>query len=148
MNPAPDGTDSQNSVVVSVGESYRYFRYIRTYVKKSGDYAYWKWSSTDGGNRINIAEIEFYKTSEEVYAEIEKRDEYNALVRVQSGTDGKYNMITAIYSPDRTLLRVVSTPVELKANEEEEFVINTEEGDVEVFFWNDTLSPVSEKAKF
>ena len=62
MNTWPDGTDYQNEVEFSFedAKAYRYVRYIRTTVKKSNDYAYWMWSSTDGGNRLSIADVEFY----------------------------------------------------------------------------------------
>lgn len=62
MNTWPDGTDYQNEVVFEFtdAKAYRYVRYIRTTVKKNGDYAYWLWADSDGGNRLSLAEVEFY----------------------------------------------------------------------------------------
>ena len=62
MNTWPDGTDYQNEVVFEFAgaKAYRYVRYIRTTVKKSGDYAYWMWADSDGGNRLSLADVEFY----------------------------------------------------------------------------------------
>ena len=62
MNTWPDGTDYQNEEVFEFAgaKAYRYVRYIRTTVKKSGDYAYWMWADSDGGNRLSLADVEFY----------------------------------------------------------------------------------------
>lgn len=62
MNTWPDGTDHQSECVFEISDAkpYRYVRYIRTKLKNNSDYAYWKWASTDGGNRISLADIEFY----------------------------------------------------------------------------------------
>ncbi|MBQ6794880.1 MAG: discoidin domain-containing protein [Clostridia bacterium] len=62
MNTWPDGVTEPESEVFNLAEpmAYKYIRYIRTTVKKSGDYGYWLWSSSDGGNRLNIKEISFF----------------------------------------------------------------------------------------
>ena len=62
MNTKPDGlTEPEHEVIkLSTPKAYKFIRYIRTTVKKSGDYGYWLWSSSDGGNRLNVKQINFF----------------------------------------------------------------------------------------
>ncbi len=148
MNTWPDGTDSQSEVMVNLEEAkaYKYIRYIRTTVKKSGDYAYWKWSSTDGGNRISLADIEFYTIGANVKAEIVKIQGTSVTVSAESNVKGKFNLITAVYEDKDKLIKVVTTPIELEEKSPREFEIETEkEGTVKVFVWGDNMLPVSER---
>lgn len=71
MNTWPDGLvhPEAESVTLENPKAYKYVRYIRTTVKKSGDYGYWLFSSSDGGNRLNVKEISFFDTRETVKLE-------------------------------------------------------------------------------
>lgn len=71
MNTWPDGVANPESEIfnLEVPKAYKYVRYIRTVVKKSGDYGYWLWSSSDGGNRLNVKEISFYGTVDTIKLE-------------------------------------------------------------------------------
>ncbi len=71
MNTWPDGVKNPESEIFNLEspKAYKYVRYIRMVVKKSGDYGYWLWSSSDGGNRLNVKEISFYGAVEAVKLE-------------------------------------------------------------------------------
>ncbi len=71
MNTWPDGLvhPEAESFTLESPKAYKYVRYIRTTVKKSGDYGYWLFSSSDGGNRLNVKEISFFGTTETVKLE-------------------------------------------------------------------------------
>lgn len=71
MNTWPDGVEhpEAESFTLENPKAYKYVRYIRTTVKKSGDYGYWLFSSSDGGNRLNVKEISFFGIRETVKLE-------------------------------------------------------------------------------
>ncbi len=146
MNTWPDGTDNQSEIVINIedAKAYKYVRYIRTTVKKSGDYAYWKWSSTDGGNRISLADIVFYTIGANVKTEIVKQEGTSAVVRLESNISGSFSLISAVYEDDK-LIEVITTPVTLE--EETPLEVNvktTKTGDIKVFIWGGNLLPVAE----
>ena len=74
MNSSPEGTGDKTQDIYEFDNplAYKYVRYIRTKYKSSSDYGAWIWSPSkggDGGNKLNIKEIELYtmeKTSEPV----------------------------------------------------------------------------------
>ncbi|MCH5185530.1 MAG: discoidin domain-containing protein [Oscillospiraceae bacterium] len=70
MNTWPDGTGDISKDIFEFDDPqmYKYVRYIRTKYKTGSDYAVWRWpfgSGGDGGNRLNIKEIELYTTKKE-----------------------------------------------------------------------------------
>ncbi|MCH5186166.1 MAG: discoidin domain-containing protein, partial [Oscillospiraceae bacterium] len=163
MNPSPDGTDYISEAVFEIAEpkAYKYIRYIRTKLKTSGDYAGWKWS--DFGNRLSIAEIEFYTSvmtppdeatpapEPEVKPWIDAKiisvsaDGVKAYAR--SNTDGEYKMITAVYDENGALLSVKINRMEFERDVPKEITVDIKvNGDAAVFFWKDDMTPVSEKA--
>lgn len=62
MNPWPDNTGETSKEIfeLETPKNYKFVRYIRTKFKQGDDYAVWRWREGDGGNRLNIKEIELY----------------------------------------------------------------------------------------
>ncbi len=148
MNTWPDGTDSVSEVVIvpEVKKAYKYLRYVRTAVKKKGDYAYWKWSSEDGGNRLSIADIEFYTLRKKVEVRLCNCEGTFVTMKAESNADGLYNLIVAVFDDEDNLLKAVTQKVNLTANEEKEVTVDVGIcGAVKVFVWNKLIEPVSEK---
>ncbi|MGN1098438.1 MAG: discoidin domain-containing protein, partial [Clostridia bacterium] len=95
MNTWPDGTDNLSEAVFefSSPKAYKYIRYIRTKVKTNSDYAGWKWA--DYGNRLSIADIEFFTVKPCISAEIISVNGTAVKVSAESNVDGKYTMLAA-----------------------------------------------------
>lgn len=142
MERRPDGTDNQSEVIINLDspKAYKYVRYIR---KEANSYITW---AANGGNKLILADIEFYTISSNVENEIINRDGKNITVKVKSNTDGNFNLIVAIYSAEGELLEVVTKPIRLLAETSEEFTVSTtKDGNVKVFIWGDNMLPVSDK---
>ncbi|MCH5213249.1 MAG: glycoside hydrolase N-terminal domain-containing protein, partial [Oscillospiraceae bacterium] len=162
MNSWPDGMDNISEDVFEIAEpkAYKYVRYIRTKLKTSSDYAGWKWS--DYGNRLSIAEIEFYtnkpmpepevtptpgpEAEPWIEAEITSVSADSISVRAQSNTSGEYKMITAVYDESGALLSAKIQQTEFEKDIPKEITVAIEvSGNTAVFFWKDEMTPVSEK---
>ncbi len=142
MNTWPDGTDNQDEAVFEFSEPkpYKYVRYIRT---KNNSYISW---AADKGNRIHLADIEFYTLKPEITAQITKVDGQSITVCAESNIDGEYNMISAVYSHDNKLLSAVTKTVTFERFVPSEITVNTKaQGKISVFFWDKNLNPVSGK---
>lgn len=142
MNKWPDGTDSQSEVVITLDEpkAYKYIRYIR---KENNSYISW---ASNGGNMLNLADIEFYTAGANVIAEIVNREGTSVSVKLESNISGSFSLITAVFDGEDKLIEVVATPITLEAETAAEFVIDTKkEGHVKVFIWGDNMVPVADK---
>lgn len=142
MNTKPDGTDDQSEVIFEFPEpkAYKYMRYIRT---KSNSYVTW---APDAGNRLNLADIEFYTIKPDVEAEITSIGGGTVSVIAESNVSGEFKMIAASYSEEGYLLSAATKKVELEKFVPEEITVDmAAEGKISIFFWKDNLIPVSEK---
>ncbi len=142
MEKRPDGTDSQSEIVINldVPKAYKYVRYIR---KEANSYIGW---AENAGNKLILADIEFYTVSSVVETELVKKDGKNITIRAKSNTSGSFTIIVAIYSSEDELLEVVSKPISLLEEISEEFTIpTTKDGNMKVFIWGDNMLPVSDK---
>ena len=141
MNTWPDGTDGQSEVVIELSEpkAYKYVRYIR---KEKNSYVGW---AENGGNKLILADIEFYVIKPYVYAEIVNRGEESVTVSAESNVDGEYRVIAAAYDENR-LLAAAAKPLVLESFVPAEITLDIKsEGEVSVFIWNDKLIPMTEK---
>lgn len=146
MNENPDGTDNMSEEIFELEQSkaYKYVRYIRTKIKSKSDYAGWKWS--DFGNRISLADIEFYNITPYISAEITEFTDTDISVYAKSTVSGTFNMITAVYSDDDYLASSVITSVTFEKNVPIDLKVNIDTTNkINVFFWQDDMQPVSEK---
>lgn len=126
MNTWPDGTGEKTKEIFELEspKAYKYIRYIRTKYKQGSDYAVWKFS-TDGGNRLNVKEIELYTSQSLSIAAIEKvEDSIN--VRLEDISESKGVLLIASYKDD-ILLGVTAAKIEEGKNEyETQFVDGTD----------------------
>lgn len=142
MEKRPDGTDNQSEVVINLDtpKAYKYIRYIR---KEANSYIGW---AANGGNKLILADIEFYTVSANVEAEIVKKDGKDITIRAKSNIGGAFSLIVAVYSDEGELSEVVTKPVDLVEETPEEFTITTTKaGSIKVFIWGDNMLPVSDK---
>ncbi len=111
MNTWPDGTGEKTKEVFEFEEpkAYKYIRYIRTQYKTGSDYAVWKFP-TDGGNRLNVKEIELYTAQELSIWDITKTDD-SIKVTLKDVLEEKGVLLVACYKED-TLLDVAVTKIE------------------------------------
>lgn len=141
MNAKPDGLDGQGEVIVELAEpkAYKYVRYIR---KDKNSYIGW---AENGGNKLILADIEFYVTIPYFRAEIVGRGEETVTVSAESNMGGEYKVIAAAYS-DNKLLAVAIKPLKLESLVPAEVTIDIKaEGEISVFIWNENLTPLTEK---
>jgi hypothetical protein len=140
MNTKPDGTDSDSEVkiLLSGEEEYKYIRYIR---REKNSYISW---AADSGNRLMLADIEFYTLIPEVLFQISYEEDGVISVDAKSNKSGEYKMVTAIYSEDNTLLSVSLKNVSLTSSESETIKTKGSLGKTKIFFWTDSFEPVSE----
>ncbi len=114
MNPWPDGTGDISKEIVEIEnpKPYKYIRYIRTKYKTGSDYAVWRWASGDGGNRLNVKEIELYSAKTEK-VRIERLEKTDSRVKINIDFDGKVEgtLVTAFYR-DKTLIKVVTEKIQ------------------------------------
>ena len=113
MNTWPDNTGDISKEVFNIAEPkpYKFVRYIRTKFKTGSDYAVWRWSGSDGGNRLNVKEIELYSSQ----TEPEKRvtdiislsaENGIAAAEVYNGEDGDAMLYLAAYDGEGKLVSV------------------------------------------
>lgn len=141
MNSKPDSMDGQSEVVIELAEptAYKYVRYIR---KEKNSYIGW---AENGGNKLILADIEFYVIKPYVYAEIVNRGDESVTVSAESSVDGEYKVIAAAYAENK-LLSAVTRPLALESFVPAEITLDIKaEGEISVFIWNENLSPVTEK---
>ncbi|MBQ8540506.1 MAG: glycoside hydrolase N-terminal domain-containing protein [Clostridia bacterium] len=141
MTKRPDGMDNQSEVVVNLEEpkAYKYVRYIR---KEANSYVGW---ASNGGNKLILADIDFYTVGANVKAEIVKHEGKSLTVKLESNVTGTYSFIAAVYDGDK-LIEVVTTPVDLiEETPREVEITTTKEGTVQVFTWGDNMVPIGEK---
>ncbi len=107
MNTWPDGTGEKTKEVFELEnpKAYKYIRYIRTRYKSGGDYAVWKFP-TDGGNRLNVKEIELY-TAQKTEIEDIKTENGNVFITVKNPYGQGSTLLIANYNGD--MLVKVST---------------------------------------
>ena len=136
MTKRPDGTDNQSEIVINLEEpeAYKYVRYIR---KEANSYIGW---ASNGGNKLILADIEFYTIGANVKTEIAKQEGKIVTVSLESNLSGIFSLITAVYEGDK-LLEVITTPVQLEEETPKEVTVTTKEGNVKVFTWGITWSP-------
>lgn len=111
MNTWPDGTGEKTKEIfeLETPKAYKYIRYIRTKYKTGSDYAVWKYPS-DGGNRLNVKEIELYTAQKLAITGVEKADG-NIKVSLANVSDEKSVLLVASYKGD-TLLNVTTAKIE------------------------------------
>lgn len=146
MSPAPDGTDNSSQLVIEPSDPkpYRYVRYIRTKIKTSGDYGAWKFLG-DNGNRLSLTDIEFYGAETYFKAEVTGRDENSVTVCAESSTDRDLNVFAAAYDGGRLTASAMKS-VTLEGFIPTEIMLDIRtEGEISVFLWDDSLSPLCEK---
>ncbi|MCH5213247.1 MAG: discoidin domain-containing protein [Oscillospiraceae bacterium] len=167
MNTWPDGTGEKAKEIFESDDpqAYKYVRYIRTKYKTGSDYAVWRWpfsSGGDGGNRLNIKEIELYTREKApepevtptpgpdvkpwIEAEITSISADSISVRAKSNTGGKYKMITAVYDENGALLSAKIQQEEFEKDVPKDLTVDIKaDGNAAVFFWEDDMTPVSQK---
>lgn len=146
MNSWPDGTDHQSRLIIEPIEpkAYKYIRYIRTKVKNMNDYAANNWS--DLGNRLSLADIEFYAVTPRIHAEIIGRDENTVTISAESDMAGEFNLIAAVYSAENELLSTVKKSVDFESFVPVEIKLDIKTaGEISVFIWDEKLNPIAEK---
>ena len=142
MTKRPDGTDNQSEIVITPENpvAYRYIRYIR---KESNSYIGW---ASNGGNKLILADIEFYTISADVETEVVKKENKAGTIRANSNTDGQFSLITAVFDTEERLVEVVTTPLSLIAETPKEVTVPvTKEGNIKVFTWGSNMLPVADK---
>ncbi len=142
MEKRPDGTDSRSEIVINLEqpEAYKYIRYIR---KESNSYIGW---TANSGNKLILADIEFYTITANVETEIVNKDCENVTVRAKSNIDGNFSLIVSVFDTEGKLIEVVTKPISLLEEIPEEFTIPTiTDGNVKVFIWGDNMVPASDK---
>ncbi len=124
MNTWPDGTGEKTKEIFELEnpKAYKYIRYIRTKYKTGSDYAVWKFP-TDGGNRLNVKEIELYTAQKLSIAGIEKSNE-NICVTLENVFEEKGVLLIANYKGD-ILLNVTTAKIE---EGKEEYTVPVFEG--------------------
>ena len=115
MNTWPDGTGEKTKEIFELEKpkKYKYIRYIRTKYKQGSDYAVWKFAS-DGGNRLNVKEIELYTTEALGIVSVE-RDGDTAIVKTEH-TDGVEGALCVASYKGDTLLAVTTLKIESHKN--------------------------------
>lgn len=142
MNTKPDGTDNQSMVVMNFLEpkEYKYVRYIR---KEKNSYIGW---AEAGGNKLILAEIEFYGETPDFHAEIIEREEGSVTIRVKSKTARTLDLIAAVYSEDGELISVARKSVDFESFVPTEIKLDVKsEGKMSVFIWDENMNPITEK---
>ncbi len=142
MTKRPDGTDNQSEIVINLEtpKAYKYVRYIR---KEANSYIGW---AANSGNKLILADIEFYTICANVEAEVVKKDGKDITVSAKSNISGSFTLIVAVYSSEGELSEVVTKPVSLVEEIPEEFTVTTtKDGSIKVFIWGDNMLPVSDK---
>ncbi len=142
MTKRPDGTDNQSEIVINLEtpKAYKYVRYIR---KEANSYIGW---AANSGNKLILADIEFYTICANVEAGVVKKDGKDITVSAKSNISGSFTLIVAVYSSEGELSEVVTKPVSLVEEIPEEFTVTTtKDGSIKVFIWGDNMLPVSDK---
>ncbi|MGM9550629.1 MAG: discoidin domain-containing protein [Clostridia bacterium] len=127
MNTWPDGTGEKTKEIFELEKpkAYKYIRYIRTKYKTGSDYAVWRWSSTDGGNRLNVKEIELYTSQTLSISNVEKAgDSIN--INLENVFETKGVLLVASYKGDALAGVSVSTVKEGKTEYSVPFVNGAE----------------------
>lgn len=117
MNTWPDGTGEMSKEVFNLAEPkpYKYVRYIRTKFKTGSDYAVWRWPSSDGGNRLNVKEIELYTSQKNTEPEPDNREtdivslsaeNGSVTVEVYNGENDDATLYLAAYDDKDSLISV------------------------------------------
>jgi hypothetical protein len=145
MNTWPDNTGEESREVFELEEAkaYKYIRYIRTKYKTGSDYAVWRWSD-DGGNRLNVKELEIYTLKEmpEILSIEPSGDKASVKFK---GEDLDGVLILASYSEDGQLLSVSCA----EADDAGEKTLNISQGAkrLKAMIWTkEAISPVCEAA--
>ena len=141
MTKRPDGMDNQSELVIKIEnpKPYKHIRYIR---KEANSYVTW---AQNGGNKLILADVEFYTTSANVETEIVKKIGKNITIRAKSNADGNFNIIVAVYNANEELLEVVTKPVTLIEETPEELIVPVvNDGSIKVFTWGDNMLPVAD----
>jgi hypothetical protein len=145
MNTWPDNTGEESREVFELEEAkaYKYIRYIRTKYKTGSDYAVWRWSD-DGGNRLNVKELEIYTLKEmpEILSIEPSGDKASVKFK---GEDLDGVLILASYSEDGQLLSVSCA----EADDAGEKTLNISQGAkrLKAMIWTkEASSPVCEAA--